>query len=843
MLHRMIRIASSRSVRSAVFAAVTLAAPLSAQQVRGTARVGGTTAPSSETAVVLVDSTGNVVAGAITDAAGRFALTAPSAGRYRLRARRIGFLPDSSPLLRLVPGAAVTFDPRLTQFVTRLQQIHVVATQRCVASPDRGAAAFRLWQDAQSALTATVVSSTSHQLGFVLRRFERSVDPATGAVREAKTWDTRAVTSEPYASIPAESLAVHGFVVPQGAFLVYYAPDARTLTSDVFARTHCYRAVTDAHHPGLLGLAFAPDGRTATRDVSGTLWLDGATGELRDLVFRYGTPSHAEREAGATASGRVEYRRLEGGTWIVSHWLIRMPVVTMHYAVAPSPGTTLGEGTIVSRVEVSGVVALWEAGGDVLGTFDPRDATAGGISPLGEISGRFVTNDTPASAPRGLGGVRVSLERAAQPAVNTAPAPGDSMTAARVTETDSSGAFAFDSLPPGDYVMRATSAYLDTLNVAIAPRIIHLTAATRQSLITSVPAPAAAASQMCPGDRAPHLMVVHGTVLDAPTGAPVPHARVEVSWLRVVSAGRQFNVATDRRIVRTGRGGDYTVCGLPAGQKFAVVATLGKHVLAPVMLDPNGPTVRMVNFSGTGATVTVTPQPAGPSSSIGRIIGSVHDTAGHAVSATVRVDSASWIHTSADGSFAFSGIAVGRHVIEARALGFAPHAWYVTVPATRAARAPLTLLHATRLGTVQVTAARDTTPLEPAGFLARRLSNSGGIFLDQQQIDRRGAQRLTDVLRDLPGVELASISGPLGTRDHVLVMRGTATAGSEVCPIQYYVDGHPFAQTDDIDRLISVRDVVALEVYPGASQVPPQFNGATARCGVIAIWTTGSETR
>ena len=304
----------------------------SAQEVRGVAQIAGVSTPLADASVVLIGADGNIVAGAITHADGSYILRASRPGTYRVRPRRIGFSPDSSHALELVSGQSVTYSPTLTPFATQLAGVRVEETSRCSIAPEAGATALRLWQEAQSALTAAAVVSKNAPIGFVLRRFERELDPGGSVVRESKSWDSRAVSSEPYASISAESLAVHGFVVPQGRYLIYYAPDVRTLTSDAFARTHCFRPTQNPTRPALIGLAFAPATRgthrsvngSSVRDVSGVLWLDRRTAELQFLEFEYGT-SAADASA---ASGRVDYRHLPSGAWIVNHWVIRMPVVT-----------------------------------------------------------------------------------------------------------------------------------------------------------------------------------------------------------------------------------------------------------------------------------------------------------------------------------------------------------------------------------------------------------------------------------------------------------------------------------------------------------------------------------
>lgn len=870
-------------------ACVAAIAPMrsaSSQEVHGIARVVESGLPASETTVVLVDSSGTIVAGTIADPNGHFTLSARSPGTYRVRARRIGFVPDSSALLQLAAGHTVGFDPKLAQFAVGLEQVRIGVTRRCVSTAESGAAVFRLWQDAQSALTATVVSAENLQVGFVLRRFERKVDPSTAAVRESKTWDTRTINSEPYASIPAESLAVHGFVVPRGKQLIYYAPDARTLTSDAFAQTHCYRPMADTGHPGLLGLAFSPSRQSASaqrypggvRDVSGVLWLDRASGELRFLSFQYGGASSQSGASdggaiSATASGRVDYQRLDSGAWVVSHWIINMPVVLIQYAARLAPGATLGSGLMINNAAVSTVAEMWQAGGDVLSTFAPGNPASATSRLYGAVTGRFVDSVPGNPSLRSMPGIHVALI-AKPPSQMTLPADTASAlemgsgrsnnftTTLQEVITDTSGSFILDSIPSGDYVVRASSARLDTLDIGIAERAIHISPAMRQTLLTVVPSAAVVATRLCPHDDGPQVMLVHGTVRDSGDGRAVPGARIMISHFDYSEVPRHLIVATQDRTVMTGPDGRYIVCGLPHARELLVRARVGARDLPPVPLAAASGSIAMANFSvnrsahhsplstkvpaeaqsvrGTRSNETSSAQTLGGTT--GGMTGSVRDTSGRAVTgATVRLDSAEWVPVDSLGTFAFTRIRAGRHVLETRALGFDPHAWYVTVRPERTSTAPLTLLRVTTFAAVQVIAAADTTPLEPASFAARRLTNSGGIFIDRQQIDRRGAQRMSDIVRDVPGVASVPINGPLGTRDYIFVMRGVGMADDRICPIQYYLDGHPFPVSDNIDRDISLGDVVAIEIYPGASQVPPQFKGPSARCGVIVVWSAGGS--
>ncbi|HSU97393.1 MAG TPA: hypothetical protein VLI40_09195, partial [Gemmatimonadaceae bacterium] len=67
---------------AAIIAALSTAAPmsLSAQTVRGIARVDGSVHASIQTSILLVDETGSPVAGMMTDEDGGYALRAPRPG-------------------------------------------------------------------------------------------------------------------------------------------------------------------------------------------------------------------------------------------------------------------------------------------------------------------------------------------------------------------------------------------------------------------------------------------------------------------------------------------------------------------------------------------------------------------------------------------------------------------------------------------------------------------------------------------------------------------------------------------------------------------------------------------
>src|SRR4051812_1129553 len=312
---------SARSAILFLITAIAFAAPTLArsQDVSGVARIAGSSMPIGGTSIVLVDARGLIVTGTLSQADGHYALRLPSAGRFRLRARRIGFAPDSSAVLDFVEGGQLRFDPSMTPLRTTLEVVKVEGIQKCEVGHESGDAAYELWEAAQNALSATIAAAGDKLFVYRLERFLREVDPNSARVIRASAWRARSLSGEPYYSVSADSLAVIGFARIEGDSSAYYAPDARTLTSEAFIRSHCLRAVKDPARPQQLGLAFEPLQRNRLVEVSGVLWLDRATSELRDLEYKYEMPApmrgRAQPRGLEAATGRIHYRRLDNGAW------------------------------------------------------------------------------------------------------------------------------------------------------------------------------------------------------------------------------------------------------------------------------------------------------------------------------------------------------------------------------------------------------------------------------------------------------------------------------------------------------------------------------------------------
>lgn len=159
------------------------------------------------------------------------------------------------------------------------------------------------------------------------------------------------------------------------------------------------------------------------------------------------------------------------------------------------------------------------------------------------------------------------------------------------------------------------------------------------------------------------------------------------------------------------------------------------------------------------------------------------------------------------------------------------------------------------------------------GFVERR-EKGWGRFLTRDQIEVRDAGTVAQVLGTVPGVtivrhpnqaehggwylikfnraapSLSSLSMSPGCVIHPntpdCVAKGVDPERlaqeyvSGGCPPVFYIDGgkvHDAGYVTEILNVTPPSHIEAIEVYRGASEMPAEFGGTDARCGVVVIWT------
>jgi hypothetical protein len=111
-----------------------------------------------------------------------------------------------------------------------------------------------------------------------------------------------------------------------------------------------------------------------------------------------------------------------------------------------------------------------------------------------------------------------------------------------------------------------------------------------------------------------------------------------------------------------------------------------------------------------------------------------------------------------------------------------------------------------------------------AEFYAHREKAQFGFFFDREQVERDRPQTASELMRRVPGARLM----PTNRFGYAIRLRG--------CQPLVWLDGirMPGAELDD---MVNVHDIDAIEVYPSAAGVPANFTDRRNNCGTIIVWS------
>jgi hypothetical protein len=209
------------------------------------------------------------------------------------------------------------------------------------------------------------------------------------------------------------------------------------------------------------------------------------------------------------------------------------------------------------------------------------------------------------------------------------------------------------------------------------------------------------------------------------------------------------------------------------------------------------------------------------------VSGLVVDQRGHPVSyAEVSLREVRLIiRTDSIGEFMFTNVREGTITVDVRRLGFSPSSTLVTLP-----RSALRLVLEDAPAVMRAVAAGRSRNRGLEDFQKRRLSGRG-LFVTRADIEERRPTRLSDMLRNLPGVRIER-----GRGGGVLRFNASLTQRRDCVP-QYWLDGQHLrgAQIDDFPP----GDVEGVELYSGPANTPLQFSsfGGVTTCGTVVIWS------
>jgi hypothetical protein len=301
--------------------------------------------------------------------------------------------------------------------------------------------------------------------------------------------------------------------------------------------------------------------------------------------------------------------------------------------------------------------------------------------------------------------------------------------------------------------------------------------------------------------------------------------------------------------------GRYTACGVPIDEEIRVIASfldrksdeaetsfskeshqvldLGIELRAGLLAGRGEVTVRSTEYGAQGIQGVLVER--GSSDRIRAAVVTVTNAAGEVVARG---------ETNTDGFFRLTTPTPGRFLLSAQALGYGG----IDAVAVDVGLGNLSVLdvrmapQAVELEPIVVTAGRRAFHLEMQGFY-RRQADGFGKFLTPELFEERRPRRVTDLMFGLSGTHVVESSTGIGRRA-VYFRSGIRPSG--VCWPMVWVDRHLIstggfagagAEPTAIDDLIAAPDVHAVEIFRSPAEIPSEFNGPNAGCGVIVIWT------
>jgi hypothetical protein len=778
-----------------------------AQDISGTITSAVDGRPVAGAIVILIDAAGSRIAGTLSENNGRYRVRVRAPGTFSLRVDVIGFRSVTVPAFPVATGTTVNRDIQFPFLRTQLPTVAVTATSTCERVGGESGDAPRLWSEVRKTLEASRIAVEERRFTVALRRFERTIGLPDSVLRASRTWTQTAVSENPFETLTPEAVAAGGFAVDGDSARLYYAPDARILLADSFVASHCF-GTRRSGPGGAIGLTFRPQQTGKRIDISGVLWLDSATAELRSLEYRY-MPAVGRQDVGG---GTVAFGRYPTGVWGVQRWMIRLPILRVTESRRRPDGAL---GTFVDTM----VVAFRDVGGEVIAA----GSSAASSSTTGTRLRGTVFDSTQAEP---LRGARVTIEGLG-----------------RTVETDFEGRFLFDSLSDeGEVRVRVWHPRLDSLGLP-AP-VTRVTLRRRNETVADFRTGSVrdVARQRCRRDLRAAERIIVGTYRSA---ADSVRASAEVVLLERVttSAGRDSLV---RHSTITSDAGRYAFCETQAGTQSWIIARDSSGWLNPRHVNgADAPPVEIIplrelapDTTRTGVSA-LTGAPAvilgrtlrpGAASISGWVLLPEHNDA----RVQILVDDVPRGTAAADGAFHLPNVPVGTRRLSFRSPGLAQR--HIQISALEGESALLLVaLHVAPTVVVQVDGPLPDSRLEE--FRQRRRLGDG-TFFDRAEIERRNPRALSDLLRTVPGVRLESFQGGLRyVSGRFRSLSSGAGAGNGACDMMIYLNGQPFpSDAGTSDARIRVTEILAIEVYVSAGSVPREFAGTNAACGVILIW-------
>ena len=405
--------------------------------------------------------------------------------------------------------------------------------------------------------------------------------------------------------------------------------------------------------------------------------------------------------------------------------------------------------------------------------------------------------------------------------------------------SDAQGGFTLQAQEAGEYmVLLDQEGYANQLSDVLtlragAPLTLNLTVEVQRvgetgvsiDTLDGVALLQAAIADACRDVFVPGLHgILFGAVRDEATGIAIPGANARLRWREggVGVAASEARAASDES-------GAYLVCDAPAAREISIVASL-----TGVEGDEQAVTVT----AGTMRQLDLWIPLSDPSQG-GNIIGRVLDSRSGTplTGASVRLQEAGReAITNERGVFILRDVESGPDVINIEMIGYAEQEKVIQVLGGRAQDVVVRLTTEPIELTPMIVEVRSRSWFSDRAGLEDRMLSGNGVIFTADDLAELQPRVLGDLMRQVPGARVRTTGGTYsGT--WTVQFRGASNMLNEVCNPVIWMDGVKIGNDPVMFRDITGPEIDAVEVYRGAAEVPGEFSGGDARCGVVVVWT------
>ena len=395
------------------------------------------------------------------------------------------------------------------------------------------------------------------------------------------------------------------------------------------------------------------------------------------------------------------------------------------------------------------------------------------------------------------------------------------------TQTDTLGRFKIEGLTAGTYRVVVFHARLDTLGITLITQGFRVGADSTSVVILGVPSALTLIHRSCGNRSGPYgESAVTGHVTDPETLQPVRGAEVSIAW-NEIEISREGGWRRTPYLIHdsTDALGAFRICGLPSSMEATLQARRGSAVTGEVPISLGDRPIELLARTVLLSAAAVRAKSGNAVLSGTVLLEGARTNEGTRVE-LMGTDFA--ITTNELGEFTMRNLPSGTTVLVARHLGFVVQAVAVDLSSRQEQRVTIKLPKFVEAMAPVLVTARRTAALDKVGFNRRRKTGFG-FFIGPEQLQNLHPGFFTDILKRVPGLRVSY--GPHG--DAVSSARGVTNG----C-MQYYMDDSPYTELrpGDVNRFVTPRDIVAVEVYQGP-ETPPEYVRSGVTCTTLVIWT------